>query len=118
MDLPKKYIHDRLVLLYLTIMAALLTIGISTVFVRFDILKNPTTITAYRPSFSGSVYSYGGPVDIYALAIFMAIIAISALALSIRMYSLRRALAIFILASTNFLLLLSAIVANALISLQ
>lgn len=118
MELPKKYLHDRLVLILLTVMAALLTIGVATVFVRFDISKNPTTIVAWRPNISGSSYQSGKPIDIYSLAIFMVVISASAVALSARLYDLRRTLSIFILSSTGFLLLLSAIVANALISLQ
>ncbi len=118
MELPKKYLHDRLVLILITLMAALLTIGVATVLVRFDISKNPTTIVAWRPNISGSSYQSGKPIDIYSLAFFMIVISVSAVALSARLYNLRHSLSVFILASTNFLLLLSAIVANALISLQ
>lgn len=118
MELPKKFLHDRIVLILVTLMAVLLAIGVTTVLVRFDISKNPTTITAYRPSFSGSVYSYGRPIDIYNLAMFMVVVAVSAVILSGQLYNLRRSISLFILSSANFLLLLSAIVANALISLQ
>ena len=118
MDISKKFLHDRLVLLLVTVMAVLLAIGILSVLIRFDISKNPTTIVAWRPNISGSSYQSGKPIDIYILAAFMAIIAAAAVVLGSRIYSLRRSIALFILASANFLLILSAIVANALISLQ
>ncbi len=118
MDLPKKYLQDRLILLLLTLMAILLAVGVSLVLLRFDPSRNPTTTAAYRPNISGTQYQSGKPIDIYALAVFMIFIAGSALLLSIRTYHIRRFLAVFILASTVFLLILSMIVSNALISLQ
>lgn len=118
MELPKRFLHDRLVLLLITLLAVVLTIGVSTILIRFDISKNPTTIVAYRPNVSGSAYQSGKPIDIYSLAIFMLFTAAAAVAISSRIYNLRRSLSVFVLASTNFLLVLSAIVANALVSLQ
>lgn len=118
MELPKKFLHDRVILILVTAMAVLLAIGVTTVLIRFDISKNPTTTIAYRPSISGTVYQNGKPIDIYSLAMFMIVIAVSAVVLSAQLYNLRRSISLFILGSTIFLLILSAIVANALISLQ
>ena len=118
MELPKRFLHDRLVLILVTLMAVLLAVGVTSVFVRFDISKNPTTIVAWRPNISGSSYQSGKPIDIYSLAFFMVVISVSAVSLAARLYALRRSISLFLLASANFLLLLSAIVANALISLQ
>lgn len=118
MDLPKKFLHDRVVLILVTLMAMLVAIGVTTVLVRFDISKNPTTIVAWRPNISGSSYQSGKPIDIYSLAMFMVVVSVSAVVLSGQLYNLRRSISLFILSSASFLLLLSAIVANALISLQ
>ncbi|OGL26202.1 hypothetical protein A3E49_03350 [Candidatus Saccharibacteria bacterium RIFCSPHIGHO2_12_FULL_49_19] len=118
MDLPKKFLHDRTVLILLTLLSALVVIGVSIVALRFDVSKNPTTIVAYRPNISGSAYQSGKPLDIYLLAVFMVIIAISAAILSARIYNVRRTISIFILASAAFLLLLSARIAWSIISLQ
>jgi len=118
MDLPKKFLHDRTVLILLTVVAALVVIGVSSVLLRFDITKNPTTIVAYRPNVSGSAYLSGKPIDIYILAVFMIFIAASASVLSARVYTVRRAMSIFILASAAFLLVLAARVAWSIISLQ
>jgi hypothetical protein len=118
MELPKKFLHDRAVLILITLVSALLVIGVSLVLLRFDVSKNPTTIVAYRPNISGSAYQSGKPIDIYAIALFMIVTAAAAVFISARVYSVRQALSTFILASTVFLLILATIVANALISLQ
>lgn len=118
MELPKKFFHDRLALLFITLLSILLVVGVSLVLLRFDISKNPTTIVAYRPSISGASYQSGKPVDIYSLAVFMALTAVGAVILAARVYELKREISIFILGSSTFLLILSIIVANSLISLQ
>jgi hypothetical protein len=118
MEIPKRFLHDRLVLLLLTAISILMVLGISLVLIRFDASRNPTTTIAYRPNITGSQYQSGKPIDIYSLALFILITAASSAVLSSRIYYLRRYLAIFILAAGVFLLLLSLIVSNALISLQ
>lgn len=118
MEISKKFLHDRLMLLLITILAVLVAIGVSTVLVRFDVAKNPTTIVAYRPNISGSSYQSGKAIDIYSLAVFMVITASAAALIGNKVYALRRELAGFTLSAGIFLLILSIIVANALISLQ
>ena len=118
MDIPKKFLHDRVVLLLMTVIAVLVVVGVSIVLLRFDVSRNPTTVVAYRPNVSGTQYLSGKPIDIYSLAFFMILTAVAGVILGALVYNLRRSIAIFILASASFLLILSAIVANALISLQ
>jgi hypothetical protein len=118
MDIPKRFLHDRLVLLFLSLISALMVIGVSLVFIRFDANRNPTTTIAYRPNITGSQYQSGKPIDIYTLAIFILVIAVLSVVLGTRTYYLRRSLAIFILGSGAFLLLMAIIVSNSLISLQ
>lgn len=118
MEVPKRFLHDRLTLLLITAMAILVAIGVSMVLIRFDVSKNPTTIVAYRPNISGSSYQSGKPIDIYSLAVFMVLSATAATVLALRTYNIKRYVSIFILMTTCFLLVLTIIVANALISLQ
>ncbi|MBI2589202.1 hypothetical protein HYW35_03310 [Candidatus Saccharibacteria bacterium] len=118
MELPKKFLHDRLVLLLISLLAVVLVVGVSLVLLRFDVSNNPTTIVAYRPNISGSSYQSGKPIDIYSLALFMIITAFAAVVLSARTYFVQRYVSVFILVSGLFLLILSTIVANSLISLQ
>jgi len=118
MEIPKRFLHDRLVLLLITLISVLTVLGVSLVLIRFDASRNPTTTIAYRPNITGSQYQSGKPIDIYTLALFMLVVAGAAAFLSSRVYYLRRSLSIFILGSSLFLLLISIVVANALISLQ
>ena len=118
MEISKKFLHDRLVLLLITAVSILLVIGVSIVLLRFDLSKNPTTIVAYRPNISGASYQSGKPIDIYSLAIFMVLISAGGVILGARTYALRRSIAIFLLGSTILLLILATRVAWSIISLQ
>jgi len=118
MEIPKKFLHDRLVLLLVTAMAILVVIGVSLVLLRFDVSRNPTTIVAYRPNVTGTQYISGRPIDIYSMAVFMIFTAVAAILISSHIYAAKRQAALFLLGSTIFLLVLSTIVANSLISIQ
>ena len=90
MEIPKKFLHDRLVLLLITVMAALVVIGVSVVLLRFDVSRNPTTIVAYRPNITGTQYLSGKPIDIYSLAVFMLVTSFAAITISARIYNAKR----------------------------
>jgi hypothetical protein len=117
-DIPKKFLHDRVVLLLITVIAVLVVIGVSIVLLRFDVSRNPTTVVAYRPNVSGTQYISGKPVDIYSLAVFMILSSVAAIFISARVYEVKKPAAMFLLSATVFLLVLSMIVANSLISIQ
>ena len=118
MENSKKFLHDRLVLLLITLLSVLTVIGVSVVLLRFDPSRNPTTIVAYRPNVSGTIYQSGRSIDIYSMAVFMLFLAVVSVFLSAKTYEVRRFVAVFILSSAVFLLILSTIVANSLISIQ
>jgi len=118
MDQPKKFLHDRAILLLITLIAVLVVVGVAVVLLRFDVSKNPTTIVAYRPNISGSSYLSGKPIDIYSLAVFMVATAAGSIFFSSRVYAIRRFLSLFVLGSSAFLLLLAIRVAWSIISLQ
>jgi hypothetical protein len=117
-DIPKKFLHDRLVLLLITAMAVLVVVGVGIVLLRFDVSRNPITIVAYRPNITGTQYISGKPIDIYSMAVFMIMTSVAAVIISSRIYIAKRYAALFLLSSTIFLLILSTIVANSLISIQ
>jgi hypothetical protein len=118
MEFPKKFLHDRTILVLVTLVSGLVVIGVSLVLLTFDVAKNPTTIVAYRQNVTGSSYQSGKPIDIYSMALFMLLTAAGTLLLSARLYVVRRSTAVFILGSGAFLLGLAIIVSRALISLQ
>lgn len=118
MQSSKKFLHDRLVLILLTIIAVLVVIGVGSVLLRFNAGQNATTIAGYRPNLSSSTYVSGNSLDIYELPIFMVLISAIGAILSVRLYKVGREIAIFMLSATIFLLIVAIIVANALISIQ
>jgi len=118
MDVPKKFLHDRAVLSLITAISVLVVIGVSLVLLRFDVSRNPTTTVAYRPNITGTQYLAGKPIDIYSLALFMIFTSVAAIGVSSRVYSVKKPAALFVLTSTVFLLVLSTIVANSLITIQ
>lgn len=118
MEVSKKYLHDKTVLALLTVLGALLVIGVSLTLLRFDAGKNPAIIAEYRQNLAGSGYISGKPADIYFLALFMVINSLGALVLSIRTYVIKRHIALFILAGAVLLNVLTMFVTSALISLQ
>ena len=118
MDIPKNYLHDRLVLLLITIVSVVTVIGICVVLLRFDPSRNPIAIVGYRPNVSGTIYQPGKTIDIYSMAVYMIFTAAASIFLSAKTYQVRRFVSIFILAASIFLLILSTIVSNSLISIQ
>ena len=118
MEIPKKFLQDKAVLLLISLIMLLLVVGVSLVLLRFDVSKNPTTVVAYRPNISGASYQSGKPIDIYSMAIYIIFTAIMGVFLSMRIYKVRHSTSVFILASTALLLILATIVSNSLISLQ
>jgi hypothetical protein len=118
MEIPKKFLHDRTVLLLITIISLVVVIGVSVVLLRFDASKNPTTTVAYRPSIVGSQYQSGKPIDIYSMAVYMLVTAVIGVFLSARIYKIRHYLSIFLLSSTALLLILAIRVSWSLINLQ
>lgn len=118
MDAYRKFLHDRVILVLMTAMSVLVVIGVSIVLLRFDASKSPTTTIAYRQNVTGISYMSGKPLDIYAMAAFMVLVAIGAVIIAAKIYPVRRPVAVFILASTLFLLVLAARVSYSLINLQ
>jgi hypothetical protein len=118
MEISKKFLQDKVVLLLITLIALLLVIGVSVVLLRFDVSKNPTTVVAYRPNISGASYQSGKPIDIYSMAVYIIFTAVAGVFLSARIYKIRHSVSVFLLASTALLLILATIVSNGLISLQ
>lgn len=118
MQPSKRYLHDRIILIFLTLIAVLAVIGVSSVLLRFDASQNSTTIAGYRPNLSSSTYVSGNTLDIYELPLFMLLISAIGVILSVRLFRIGRDACLFVLASTTFLLIISIITANALIALQ
>jgi hypothetical protein len=119
MPLPKKYLHDKLVLLLLSGNIFLGFLCAILIFLRLNIGQGGADyIVQYRSNLDISAFEHGGLTQILGFVVFALVIVIANTALSIRTYQVRRELSLAILASGVILLLLGIIVSNALMVLH
>ncbi len=114
----KKYFHDHLVLLLLSINAFLAVAGSIFILVRLNASHGTSYIVQYRPSLGADAFQTGNLLDLLDFIGFAAIVLAIHAILSFRVYPIRRQLAITILGLGVLLLVLMVIVANALLTLR
>jgi hypothetical protein len=118
MHIPKKYIHDRLVLLLVSISAFLTFMAIALVLLRAGIGQGVDGyIVQYRANLGLSAFQKGSIVPILSFVFFVLATLVINVLLSIRAYSIRRTLSLTVLALGMLILLLAIIVSNALLAL-
>lgn len=115
---PKKYFHDHLVLLLLSINAFLALAGTIFVLVRLNASHGTSYIVQYRPSLGADAFHTGSVTDLIALVVFALLVLAAHAALSWRAYPIHRQLSITILGLGILLLSLMIIVSNALLTLR
>lgn len=119
MPLPKKYLHDKLVLLLLSANIFLAFLCIVLVLLRLNFGQGSEGyIVEYRSNLGISAFRVGGIAGLLNFVGFAAILVIANIALSIRTYRIRRELSLAILAAGLLLLILAGIVSNALMVLH
>lgn len=115
MHIPKKYFHDRIILLLIssTVFLAILNmvlvlLGISS--------GNRLNLVQYRPNLGLSAYSYESSTLAYVgFIVFGFMVAVIHILLSIRVYVIKRQYALVVLGMGILLIILSIIVSNALL---
>jgi hypothetical protein len=118
MHIPKKYLHDKFVLLLVSISAFLAFLCIVSILLRAGIGQGiDGYIIQYRANLGLSAFQKGSIVPILSFIFFVLVTFAINVVLSIRAYQLRRTLAITILSLGVLILLLSIIVSNALLAL-
>ena len=118
MATPKKYFHDHLVLLLLSINAFLAIAGSIFILVRLSTSHGNGYIVQYRSSLGINAFKTGSVVDLLAFVGFAALVFVIHAMLSLKIYHIHRQLSIFILSLGIILLLLTVIVSNALLVLR
>lgn len=119
MLVPKKYFHDRLILLLLSINVFLALLCIALVFLRLGAgAGGQGYIVQYRANLGISAFKTGGLSNLVAFAFFGLVILIAQIVLSVRTYEIRRELSMAILGLGLPLLTLAVIVSNALLVLR
>ncbi len=112
MKISSKYYHDKSILALLSVNAALFVLAVSNVLLNVDTELSDTSIISYRSS--RGIQVSGPTSDLYQFAIFALIVTAFCFALSIKLYSHRRHLAISILGLNVITLILCLVVFNAL----
>ena len=118
MHTPKRYIHDRLILLLLTANAFFAILTTVLILLRFGGSRNEGFIVQYRPSLGLSRYFKGQKTDILSFAIFAILVLVIHTILSIRVYSIRRHFSVVILGMGLLLILLSLVISYSLLLLS
>ena|SRR5688572_15502994 len=119
MPLPKKYLHDKLILLLLSANIFLAFLCVTLIFLRLNIGQGAEGyIVEYRSNLGISAFKVGGISGLLTFAGFVITLLALNITLSIRTYRIHRELALSILAAGILLLLLAAVVSNALMVLH
>jgi hypothetical protein len=117
MHTPKRYIHDRLVLLLLTANTFFTILTSVLILLRVGASRNEGYIVQYRPSLGLSRYFKGEKTDILSFAVFCILILVLHTVLSIRVYHIRRHFSIVILGMGLLLILLALVISYSLLLL-
>ncbi|HUP26345.1 MAG TPA: hypothetical protein VM124_01705 [Candidatus Limnocylindrales bacterium] len=118
MATPKRYIHDRLVLLLLTANTFFAILTSVLILLKLDSARTEAYIIQYRPSLGLSRYFRGNSLGILSFAVFSLLVLVFHTILSARVYPVRRHLAITILAMGLLLIILSLIISYSLLLLR
>ncbi len=111
---PKKYTHDRLILLLLSISAFLVIFGSLQVALRLG-GRNSSYIVEYRANLGVSHFKPGTAWGLVNFIAFMLIITVVNILISIRVYQVRREYAATVLGLGVLLLVITIVVSNALL---
>ena len=118
MVVTKKYFHDHLVLLLLSVNAFLALAGSIFILVRLNSSHGTSYIVQYRPSLGADAFQTGSVLDLVSFIGFAAVVLAIHGILSYRAYPIHRQLALTILSLGILLLALVVIVGNSLLTLR
>ena len=115
MRTPKKYIHDRLVLLLLTANTFFALLTSILIVLRLDGDRSEAYLTQFRPSLGLSGFYYGDSVGILSFVVFVMFVMVFHTILSIKVYNIRRLFSVVVLGMGLLLILLTLVISNALL---
>ena len=115
MHIPKHYFHDRVVLALQAANTALVIFVVLFILLRIDPAAGSSHIVQFRSNLGIGAFKSGSINEFRVFALFAVIQYGFSCLLSIRLYLHRRHLATMILGLTTFLLVLCAVVSNALL---
>jgi hypothetical protein len=118
MTIPKKYFHDRLVLLLLSINVFVAFLATLWVLFKLDSGRSAGYIVQYRSSLGISALKTGDAGELVAFIGFALMVLVIHFVLSVRAYPIKREVSVIILSLGILLLVMSVIVSNALLVLR
>ncbi len=116
MTIPQKYFHDKAVLFLLTINTFLAVLTTMLVGLRLSSGRGQSFTVQYRSNLGINAFKFGGVTPILAFVLFSLVVAVLHFLLSVRVYHVRRNLAIATLSLGSMLLLLALVVSLALLT--
>ncbi|MCA9332336.1 hypothetical protein KDA00_00500 [Candidatus Saccharibacteria bacterium] len=118
MHVPKKYFHDRIVLLLISVTVFLAFLQLVLVLLGIT-SGGKLNLVQYRPNLGLSGYTYDtSPIPYINFILFGFIVTVLNIIISIKIYSTKRYYAITVLCMGLLLVILSLIVSNALLIRQ
>lgn len=121
MDLPENtqtYFRDRLVLLLLSINAFLALLATLLILLRLNTGRGEGYFVQYRANLGLNAYTVGNIWPIISFIVFAIFILCFHLLISLRIYPFKRSVALTFLGFGTLLLVLTAVVSNALLVLR
>lgn len=118
MTIPKRYLHDRLILLLLSVNGFLAVLTSLWVLFKLDAGRSAGYIVQYRGSLGISALKTGDATDLVAFIGFALLVLAVSVVMSIKAYRIRREVSVVVLSFGVLLLLLALIVSNALLVLR
>lgn len=118
MHIPKKYLHDKFVLLLASSNIFLAFLCTILILLRGGLGQGVDGyIVQFRANLGLSAYQKGDFIHILSFILFVLVVVMLNILISIRVYPLRRALSLTLLSLGALVLLLAVIISNALLAL-
>lgn len=119
LSIPKKYIHDKIILVLMSINVFFATISSVIILLRLSGGRESAGyFVQYRFSHDVIGFSTGTVFDVLGFLLYAFVVLAFVFLLSVRAYSMRRELAYVILSMGAFMLILNTIISNGLLKLH
>ncbi len=115
MPTTKKFLHDRLVLLIISINSFLVLLNVFGVLLRLNGTRAAGYIVSIRANLGIANYKSGKAIDLIAFVIFALMVMTVNTVLSWKMFDHHRSYSVVILSLGTLLLIMSLIISNALL---
>lgn len=118
METNKRYLHDKIILLLISVGLFLVTIGSLLIFLKINSGNGGDYIVQYRQNLGLNAFQDGRYLTFLEFAVFMIVSFIMSITISVKIYSIRRIYSITVLSACILTLILAIIVSNSLLVLR